>query len=66
MEYTLNAFIFYGVNMPEDIINEVKEEQEVPSDQVDSKTEQAFNLIRSHDEWMKKTQEFLDRNVNSL
>jgi hypothetical protein len=52
--------------MPEDIINEVKEDQEVPSDQVDSKTEQAFNLIRSHDEWMKKTQEFLDRNVNSL
>ncbi|MBR6908551.1 hypothetical protein IKN40_08980 [bacterium] len=52
--------------MPEEIISEVKEEQEGPLDQIDSKTEQVFNLIRSHDEWMKKTQEFLDRNVNSL
>lgn len=52
--------------MPEENTPEVKEEQEKPSDQVDPKTEQSFNLIRSHEEWMKRTQDFLDSNLNFL
>jgi hypothetical protein len=52
--------------MPEDkLLSEVKESEE-NSEQVDKKTEEVFDLIRSHEEWMKKTQEFLDKNINSL
>ena len=52
--------------MPEDkLLSEVKESEE-NSEQVDKKTEEVFDLIRSHEEWMKKTQEFLEKNINSL
>lgn len=52
--------------MPEyKLLSEVKESEE-NSEQVDKKTEEVFDLIRSHEEWMKKTQEFLDKNINSL
>jgi hypothetical protein len=52
--------------MPEDkLLSEVKENEE-NSEQVDKKTEKIFDLIHSHEEWMKKTQEFLDKNINSL
>lgn len=52
--------------MPEDeLLSEIKESDK-NSEQVDKKTEQVFDLIRSHEEWTKKTQEFLDSNFDAL
>ena len=52
--------------MPEDeLLSEIKESDK-NSEQVDKKTEQVFDLIRSHEEWTKKTQEFLDGNFDAL
>lgn len=52
--------------MPEEKNPDLKENYENSSEQVEQKTEQMFNLIRSHEERMKKTQDFLEKNISSF
>jgi hypothetical protein len=52
--------------MPEEKNPDLKENYENTSEQVEQKTEQMFNLIRSHEERMKKTQDFLEKNISSF
>ena len=51
--------------MPEEKTPELNENNEY-SEQIDEKTESAFNIIRSHKEWMKMTQDFLDERIKKF
>ena len=52
--------------MPEEKNPDLKENYENTSEQVEQKTEKMFDLIRSHEERMKKTQDFLEKNISSF